>query len=774
MVKGLPPDYCHPMKRMKCIALASGGFKRILMNLVLAAAFAASPQSLLAAGPAPVNLRSAAQFTILSGSGITTAGQAYTINGNVGTSPAAGSYEIDLLQANINGIIYEVSAGGPAGAVVDPTVLTAATGDFTTAYNDAAGRISTPSAPLILNPGSAGNIGGLVLAPGLYQFTTSPASIMGSAVTLMGTGGSNDVWIFQCAAGITVDESVILAGGAQAGNIFWQVGTTAVIGTGVAFQGTILSYAAVTMNTTSTLVGRALAGTAVTFDGSSASLPAAVAGVGVLGSLQVNIAPTDAVSAGAQWQVNGGAVQNSGVTLTNVSAGNYTVSFTTIAGWNTPSNQTVTISNGITTAVSGLYIPSISPSNGLVLLTNGDGIILHDAWPSSLVIGDTYTVTAVSAAKNIFSNWVGGTSQPYAVLSTSARYTFVMQSNLLLEANFTTNPFIAGAGIYNGLFSLTNGVTEQTAGMIRNINVHENGTYSGGILINGQARSVNGTFDASGQTVYHLARADSEGGPLTLTMTLNWNELPQQLTGTVSGVLNGVAWSATNLLADISTNNMLGAEYTMLLPPDTNNAPPTSSPGGDGYALITNNATMVRITGALADGTAFAQAVPVSQDGFVPVYVSLYAGKGLLMGWINLDLANTSAVALTSLTWIRPAHASGLYPNGFTNVLLTNQILLSAWTNPPANLSLLTSISLLDTINATNALQIYPVTIQNNAISGASLVSGSINPRTGFLRVVIGRGADQVIGYGAILLDTTNGGGYYLTPAGALAIKIAP
>ncbi|MGD0814579.1 MAG: ice-binding family protein [Verrucomicrobiota bacterium] len=150
------------------------------MNVILAAAFMASHEALMAAGPAPVNLGSAGQFAILSGSGITTAGQAYTITGNVGTSPAAGSYEIDLVQAQVAGTIYEASAGGPAGSEVDPTLLTSATGDLTAAYNDAAGRTSTPTAPVIVNPGAAGNIGGLTLVPGLYKFTSSPASITGS------------------------------------------------------------------------------------------------------------------------------------------------------------------------------------------------------------------------------------------------------------------------------------------------------------------------------------------------------------------------------------------------------------------------------------------------------------------------------------------------------------------------------------------------------------------------------------------------------------------
>jgi hypothetical protein len=764
------------MKQTKCRASAFRSQKKQgLINLFLAAALLVPLHALMAAGPAPVNLGSTAQFAILSGSGITTAGQAYTINGNIGTSPAAGSYEIDVVPANVNGIIYEVSAGGPAGAIVDPTLLTQATGDLTTAYNDAAGRTSTPTAPVILNPGAAGNIGGVTLAPGLYKFTTSPASISESALTLMGTGGSNDVWIFQCAAGLTVDSSVVLAGGAQAGNIFWQIGTSATIGTGVAFQGTILAAAAITMDTTSTLVGRALAGTAVTFDGSSLTVPAVVAPVDMEGSLEVTLTPSAVVGAGAEWQVvtgtNLGTAQDSATILTNVPAGNYTISFTSIAGWNTPSNQIVTVTDGAVATATGLYTPVITPASGLILLTNGDGIIKDGSLPKDLVVDRKYTVTAVAAAKNIFSNWVGGTSEPYAVLSTSARYTFTMTSNLLLEANFVTNPFVPG--VYNGLFSLNSGVTEQTAGMLKGLTVRQNGTYSGGLLINGENHAIGGSFDLSGQASNHINRADSQGGPLVVELTLNWNESPAQVTGMVSGTTNGVSWTATNLMADLATNDMPAAEYTILLLPDTNNAP-GSSPGGDGYALVTNTATAVRITGALADGTAINQTTPLSQDGFVPVYANLYSGKGLLLGWINLDLANTNATASTGLTWIHPERASGLYPKGFTNILLANQILISPWTNSPANTAALANLSLLDTSNDTNVLESYTVAIKDGILSGAGPVTGSINPRTGFFKVSIGSGANKVTCYGAVLLNGSEGGGYYLTKTNAQGIELKP
>ena len=253
--------------------LIMSGRKQIFMGLVLVVAIMVAPRALLAAGPAPVDLRSVAHFTILAGATITTTGGG-VINGDIGASPITGA-AILLTQPQVNGTIYAVDAAGPAGSVVDPALLTTAKGDLTTAINDAAGRTPIPSGPFLnpeLVPGS-GNFGGMNLVPGLYKFTGT-ALVAGADVTL--TGGPNDVWIFQIAADLEVGSNVhvILAGGAQARNIFWQVTTSVTIGTFTVFKGTIMADQAVTMNTTSAMDGRALSFTAgVTFNGSVGELP---------------------------------------------------------------------------------------------------------------------------------------------------------------------------------------------------------------------------------------------------------------------------------------------------------------------------------------------------------------------------------------------------------------------------------------------------------------------------------------------------------------------
>jgi hypothetical protein len=226
------------------------------MGLVLAAALIAS-HSALAAGPAPVNLGSAAHFAVLAAATITSTGGGI-INGDVGLSPA-GSQGIPPGQ--INGNIYN---GGPVAAQAQLDLNTAI--------------IAASPAQLTNGINVGAELGGQTLVAGVYQ---SPSGAYGiSSVDLTLNGGPNDVWVFQMASTLTVGvgRNVILTGGAQARNIFWQVGSSATLGTSSVFAGTIMAYASITMNASSTMQGRALAQNgAVTYNGTGGSLPAPAA-----------------------------------------------------------------------------------------------------------------------------------------------------------------------------------------------------------------------------------------------------------------------------------------------------------------------------------------------------------------------------------------------------------------------------------------------------------------------------------------------------------------
>jgi hypothetical protein len=169
-----------------------------------------------------------------------------------------------------------VDAAGPAPcSLIVPGALGVAINDMTTAYINAAGRPT----PDFVNLG-AGNITGLTLVPGLYKWGTD-VLVNAAGVTL--SGGPNAVWIFQIAGDLTLANNahIILAGGAQANNIFWQVGASnfgATLGTGSAMYGTILSAKQIIENTGASLVGRALAQTQVTLQSTTVTTPGLLVG----------------------------------------------------------------------------------------------------------------------------------------------------------------------------------------------------------------------------------------------------------------------------------------------------------------------------------------------------------------------------------------------------------------------------------------------------------------------------------------------------------------
>ena len=212
------------------------------------------------AGPLTVNLGSAGNFAVLGGSGVSNTGVTTRINGDVGSFPT--STINGLLSGNVNGILY---------VTADPLVGQAKI-DLTTAYNDAQAR-STNAISL------PGQLGGLTLVPGLYvNGSTSGISGTGSnAILTLDAGGDiNATWIFKTGSTFVTDAgtSIVLAGGAQAKNIFWSVGTSATLGTNSIFYGTILADQAITLTTGATLYGRALTRVAaVTLDTNTVTKP---------------------------------------------------------------------------------------------------------------------------------------------------------------------------------------------------------------------------------------------------------------------------------------------------------------------------------------------------------------------------------------------------------------------------------------------------------------------------------------------------------------------
>jgi len=212
-------------------------------------------------GPVGVDLKSVARFGIIAGVGVSNdAGFSVINNMDVGIYPGARSSITGFPPATIvNGAMYASDDAAPPGVAA---MLLAAQNDLTAAYLFVEGALSPAPATV------SGDQGGKTLAPGIYKSTSTLLIQLGD-LTLDAQGDVNAVWIFQIASAFTTvgggpfpsptGGNVILTGGAQAKNVYWQTASSATIGDYTSFKGTVLALQSITMGAYSQATGRMLA-----------------------------------------------------------------------------------------------------------------------------------------------------------------------------------------------------------------------------------------------------------------------------------------------------------------------------------------------------------------------------------------------------------------------------------------------------------------------------------------------------------------------------------
>lgn len=192
----------------------------------------------IAAGPAPVGLGTAAPFAVLAGTTAVTNVGATAITGDLGISPAAAV--TGFPPGTVTGSIHKADA-----------VAVQAKNDLTTAYTIAAGLPVTAT---------HGTLAGLTLPGGVYNAGGVTLDLTGT-VTLDGQNDPSSVWVFQATSDLVTASSsrVALVNGANPCNVFWQVTSSATLGSGSTFVGTIMALSSITMANGVTVTGRALA-----------------------------------------------------------------------------------------------------------------------------------------------------------------------------------------------------------------------------------------------------------------------------------------------------------------------------------------------------------------------------------------------------------------------------------------------------------------------------------------------------------------------------------
>jgi hypothetical protein len=222
------------------------------------------------------------------------------------------------------------------------------------------------------------------------------------------------------------------------------------------------------------------------------------------------------------------------------------------------------------------------------------------------------------------------------------------------------NPFLPVVGTYHGLFGVTNDAAAESSGSFI-ATMSSSGAFSARLHLGAESYSYVGAFSVTGVALKSIARPRLS--PITVQLQLDLSNGP--MTGTIS---DGT-WTA-DLVADPAiysrTNPAPQAgKYTLLLPGSTNASGQT---GGNGFAAVTvSDLGNVTLNGFLGDGTPITSTSVVSSQGLWPLYISLYGGKGSILGWLSLTNNGTNDISGQAGWFKLPQATAKLYPAGFTN-----------------------------------------------------------------------------------------------------------
>jgi len=325
----------------------------------------------------PVDLGTAATYGVLGASAVTNTGPT-VVDGDLGVSPGTSITGFGAAPNGVvNGTVHQTDAAAAQ-----------AQRDTTTAYDVAAS----------LTPAQTGltELDGLSLSPGVYSGGALSLADTGS-LTLAGSADS--VWVFQAASTLTIGSAtrITITGGASSCNVFWQVGSSATIGTGAQFRGTVLAQQSVTATTGATVVGRLLARTgAVTLDTNTITAPT---GCPTPGTPSQTVAPT--ITSGAPTPATAGTPYRYTVTASGTPS-------PTFAATGLPAGLTIDSTTGV---VSGT---PTTPGDATVTVTAANGTAPNATQTVTITVRPAATTTPTAPATAPVTTPTAPTTTPTA------------------------------------------------------------------------------------------------------------------------------------------------------------------------------------------------------------------------------------------------------------------------------------------------------------------------------------------------------------------------
>jgi hypothetical protein len=338
-------------------------------------------------------------------------------------------------------------------------------------------------------------------------------------------------------------------------------------------------------------------------------------------------------------------------------AGLQTVNLTGISSGAANETQTLTV----TARTSGeFFIPNLavnytSPNaTGTLTFTTASNVLGQAAITVTVndgqsTVSRTFLVTTVDAV-----------NQPATLSALSNLASSDAASSFSAPVNSAITPSLPAGGTYNGLFLEDAGARLSRAGSFT-ITVTARGTYSGRLQLGDNRYSFTGRFDSQGRAISSVARENDL--PLTLELQMGSGDQADQIFGRVTDGVWVAAVSGDRAAFNATTNpSPYAGSYTVLIPGSDEG----SAPMGTGFARIIVDANgLAQFAGKLVDGTKISYSAPVSKDGFLPLYIPLYSGKGAIMGWLSMGNGASDGVNGT-LVWMKSPDASAAYfSNGF-------------------------------------------------------------------------------------------------------------
>jgi len=373
----------------------------------------------------------------------------------------------------------------------------------------------------------------------------------------------------------------------------------------------------------------------------------------------------------------------------------------------------VVVSNAvgsITSAPVALIITP-APPTPVSLMIIGSGSVSPLTDNQFLEVGKNYTLKATPGAGNVLSNWVVG-----GQLATGTTLTFTMSSNLVITANFVSNPFVNLKGSYSGLYYPAGSEPPQEQSGAFTLVLTDKGTFSSKLVVRGLPVALTGSFGldlAARKTVI-------VGGTNELVVQLQLAGASDHVVGTVGNAsfTSDLFGYRTTFNSKLNPATNIMGKYTMVL--NAANELPPLVPGSGVAAITVASSGSVLVKGALADGTPLAQKAFVAANGQWPFFANLYKGKGSAFGW--LTVADTPTNDLSGLLlWTKKEGVGGpLYRAGFTNEVST---LGSRYVQPAKGtpvLSLSNAVVVLSDGNLSNAVTTTVVFSPLNTITVAA------------------------------------------------------